>query len=237
MTGLAIESLDSMEADARTPLLALDIGSGTGAEAIPLLQQISGLRLIGLDLFDNMNEVFRTNATRANVSSDRYHLLREDVLAKDIKDKVIQCASDEFGASQFDIILSAFTLHHLKRKERASVFQLAHQLLKPCGIFLLGDLFNFHGESTWLTSKIFNWETAWIGENFTRAAAEAAHSGNTEESDHLRNLRDQWIHHYTEDNKLDAVTAQLNQLRSVGFAEVGNPFRYWQVGLICAVKS
>lgn len=218
------------------PPLALDIGSGTGTEAIPMLQAIPDLRLIGLDLSDSMNDIFRRNATLNNISDDRYHLIEADVLKLTSGEDVRSKADEVFGIHQFHIVVSAFTLHHFNSKQKSKMFQMIYQLLEPGGILLLGDLFNYKDESPWLTNTIFNWETDWIASNFEQGAQDALRAGQTKEGNYLRKLKDQWISHYGNDNKLDGVTSQLSQLKSAGFSEAGNPFRYWQVGLIWAKK-
>ncbi len=236
MLRLAVESMPTDGRQSSNPLLALDIGSGTGTEAISLLQAFPDLRLLGLDLCGPMNDVFREKAAKANVAENRFHLMEADVLDPASGEAIRREATTVFGSSRFHLIVSAFTLHHLKTDQKAEIFRMIYDLLEPDGIFLLGDLFNYGGESSWLTSSIFNWEISWIESNFEQGAQDAEEAGKTQDGVHLRRLKEQWIRHYMADNKLDGVTTQLAQLRNVGFSEAGNPFRYWQVGLIWAKK-
>src|SRR5689334_20024008 len=59
MLRLARESVPGGDPRLAKPILALDIGSGTGAEAIPLLEKMPNLNLLGLDLCGPMNDLFR----------------------------------------------------------------------------------------------------------------------------------------------------------------------------------
>ena len=73
---LAAESISSMDRAQGRPVMALDIGSGTGAEAIPLLQTIPSLNLVGVDVSEAMNKVFEQRAATSNVPADRFLLIQ-----------------------------------------------------------------------------------------------------------------------------------------------------------------
>lgn len=237
MLRLAVESVQIIAKAPSKPLLALDIGSGTGAEAISLLKKIPDLHLIGLDLCGPMNQLFKEKATKATVSKDRYRLIEADIVDPAAKDTIRALLHEAFGADDFQLIISAFTIHHIEKEQKAQVFRMIHDLLEPGGVFLFGDLFNYADESSWLTETIFTWEVDRIVSNFKQAAEDADHKGDTYRGEQLRSLEGKWVSHYMNDNKLDGVTTQLSLLRDAGFSEVGNPFRYWQVGLIWARKS
>ena len=236
MLRLAVEGLPDRKAPSDHPL-ALDIGCGTGEEAIPLLNAISSLRLLGIDLCTPMMDEFRRNAEKARMPGDRYHLLVGDILDTSIAQTLKKAAVDRFRGNSFQLIISAFTLHHLSTDEKANVFRMAHGLLDDEGVFLLGDLFNYGEESAWLTNNIFTWETNWIADNFDKARSKAASPGNEQAHDDFDRLKEQWLDHYSGENKLDSVTTQMRLLREAGFSQVGNPFRYWQVGLVWARKQ
>ena len=103
-------------------------------------------------------------------------------------------------------------------------------------MFILGDLFNYKNESPFLTDTISKWEKYWISENFEREAKIVESIGNSDRACTLRALKDAWVSHYRWENKLDSITRQMEMLKKIGFSEVGNPFRYWQVGLLWAKK-
>jgi len=216
--------------------IALDVGSGTGTDAIAMLKTFPNLRLIGLDLCGPMNELFKKNARENGVSDERFALIQGDLLDPDTRGMIQGVARTRFGASKFNIVTSAFTFHHFSTSEKQEAFRFSHEILSSRGLFLLGDLFNFGEEAPWLTQTIFNWEVEWIADNFEQGATAAAKAGQPELALKLRSLKEGWINHYLMDNKLDGVTTQLRLLKAAGFQQAGNPFRYWQVGLISAIK-
>jgi len=236
MLRLAVESLADNTNPSGPSVLALDLGSGTGAEAIPLMQAVTNMNLIGLDLCVPMCDLFKRAAAEKEISEERYRLISGDILDSGIAQTVGDEANQAFGTKKFQVIISAFTLHHLTQEQKAATYRLIHELLDDGGIFLLGDLFNFGDESAWLTNRIFQWETSWIVNNFESAARKAEMEGANTQVLKLRQVEKQWIKHYYADNRLDSVTTQMQLMREAGFSEAGNPFRYWQVGLVWAKK-
>ncbi|MBD9363350.1 class I SAM-dependent methyltransferase [Methylomonas fluvii] len=222
-------------------IIALDIGSGTGEEAIKLLEKIPTLKLIGIDLCQPMLDIFQERADELRIDRNRYRLIEADILEEEILNK-IQCqAKDSFNVTKFNLVISAFTIHHFSSDEdkneceKEKVFGLIHSLLKDGGVFILGDLFNYKKESAILTDTIAKWETNWISDNFEREA-KSADDIDSERAMKLRELKNAWVWHYRWENKLDSMTRQMEVLKRSGFTEVGNPFRYWQVGLLWAKK-
>jgi len=218
------------------PMLALDIGSGTGKDGIALLKKIPQLNLVGIDSSAAMHSIFEARAKDSDVPQKRFHLVKADIRHPSMAADIPRIASEAFGEANFDIIMSALTLHHFTHAEKLEAFRLIFSLLRPGGVFLLGDLFNYDEESTWLTRTISDWETTWIGNNFNASAKSAKESGQPELAANLVKLKDKWLRHYSEENKLESVTTQCTLLKEAGFLEIGNPFRYWQVGLIFAKK-
>lgn len=238
MLDLAVESIAPKTTRTASPAVALDIGSGTGAEAIHLLQQreLAHLSLIAVDTSHEMHAAFLQRAAKSNVPDSRFQLIQGDILQPPTHAK-ISTALREFGATRFKVALSAFTLHHFQKDQKAAVFRLVHESLEPGGLFLFGDLFNFEDESRWLTSTIFNFETRWFQKNFNEAAEKAEQNGDQAKAIAYRQLKQKWLRHYYEENYLDSVSNQLTMLRQAGFEAVGNPMRYWQVGLLVAQKK
>ncbi|KAF0176507.1 MAG: hypothetical protein FD164_2398 [Nitrospirae bacterium] len=215
----------------KRPPIALDMGCGTGAEAVGLLQQIPELRLMGIDLCEPMLHEFAQNANRANVDKARYVLKHLDILAPEATNEIRKAANETFGTEQFQISISAFTFHHFDESERKSAFGKIFNLLTAGGIFLLGDLFNYDEESTWLTQTTKNWELDFITNNFDREIGK-----DPQAAEGLTKLKNEWVRHYRVENRLSGMQRQMRELRDAGFVDVGSPFRYWQVGLVFAKK-
>lgn len=234
MLRLGEESIRTREAEG-APII-LDIGSGTGAEAIPFLKRNPLVRVVGVDLCSEMHDIFVKNARSAGVGPDRYELLTGDILDPAIEAKILQTLTSRFDARSASTIISAFTVHHFDRAQRADVFRLTHSLVESGGVFLLGDLFNYAEESGWLTSHIFSREVNWITDNFRDRIEKARKRKEWKTVQRYEDLRESWVSHYNTDNQLDSMSVQMRQLQEVGFTERGNPFRYWQVGLLWARK-
>lgn len=220
-------------------VLALDVGCGTGMEAIPLMQATAGLKMVGVDLCEPMCGEFRKAAEAKTIDASRYRLISGDILDAGIADKIKEQASALCDSTSFNIIISAFTLHHLTTDQKLTAFKLIQSLLANDGVFIMGDLFNFGGlgdESPWLTNRVFQWETSWIANNFEAAARAADESGDSAASLRYRSLERAWLQHYNRDNQLESISSHINLLKQAGFTQVGNPFRYWQVGLLWARK-
>jgi len=237
MLEIAAASLKENKHRKNGRLIGLDIGSGTGAEAISLMRKIDNLDLIALDVSKAMHDEFRRNATKARIPQERFSMLTSDILAPETSENIKAEAKRAFNDDlPLDIVISGFTLHHLTDSERLDVFNMVHGLLPPGGVFLLGDLFNFADESPWLTENIFTWEVAWFSANLDRAALKAEQAGDTAQGQELRALKKKWVKHYKSENNLGGMTNQLTQLKTAGFSQAGSPFRNWQVGLIAARK-
>lgn len=213
--------------------VALDIGAGTGVDSIMLLESIPELRVVGIDLCAPMVDIFKKKAENAGIAADRFAVFVADALEEESYAQARMQASDSFGKSTFGLVFSAFTIHHFTADEKLYVIQQIYDLLAPGGIFILGDLFNCSGESSCMTDAILNFEIMWMHENFTNAM-EA--SKDKEQVLNLEALRDSWIQHYLKDNRLSSVSEHFEMLRSVGFSEVANPLRYYQVGVVWAKK-
>jgi tRNA (cmo5U34)-methyltransferase len=106
---------------------ALDVGCGAGNYSLKLLRALPGLDLTLLDFSQPMLDraVARVQpATRGQVRA-----IRSDVRAFDP------------GSGQFDLILAAAVLHHLRGDDEwRAVFAMFHAALRPGGALWIADL-------------------------------------------------------------------------------------------------
>ena len=105
----------------------LDIGCGAGNYSLKILDSLPGLAVTLVDLSQPMLDRAlqrvrpRTNGQVVAVQADIREL--------------------ELGENQFDIIVAAAVLHHLRHEsEWHSVFQKIYRALKPGGVFWISDL-------------------------------------------------------------------------------------------------
>lgn len=102
--------------------LVLEVGSGTGRNALPLLEKVNP-RFVGLDLSREMLKLAKTKMPR---SKDRVHLVLGDAEHLPFADEV------------FDAVLCMSTMHYFE--SQAKVLALFSRVLRNTGIFVYGDL-------------------------------------------------------------------------------------------------
>jgi len=107
---------------------ALDLGTGTGYVASRFLERFANATLVGIDGSDGM---LRLAETRLAPFAGRFELARGDF--RDIRAALRT-------TTPFDVVFSAFALHHVNRADKTSVVRQCLALLKKGGWFLNADL-------------------------------------------------------------------------------------------------
>lgn len=106
---------------------SLDIGCGAGNYTLKLLRALPGLDVTLIDLSQPMLERAHERISQANVGQITTH-------QADIREL-------ELGEAQFDVIMAAAVLHHLREdSEWEAVFSKLHRALKPGGSLWISDL-------------------------------------------------------------------------------------------------
>jgi tRNA (cmo5U34)-methyltransferase len=105
------------DVDART---ILDLGSGTGRTARHVLARHPGAELVGVDSSPDMLEHARHAVPTATFLEGRLE--------------------DPLPAGPFDVVVSAFAVHHLAGAAKAELFGRVHAALRPGGRFVLCDV-------------------------------------------------------------------------------------------------
>jgi tRNA (cmo5U34)-methyltransferase len=125
MVALALDLLPQSR-DAK--IRALDLGTGTGYVASKFLDRFPSATLVGIDGSDGM---LRLAETRLAAFAGRFELARGDF--RDIRAAVN-------GSARFDVVLSAFALHHVNRADKTAVVKQCLSVLRAGGWFLNADL-------------------------------------------------------------------------------------------------
>jgi ubiquinone/menaquinone biosynthesis C-methylase UbiE len=214
----------------------LDIGAGTGAESISILREFPNIKIVALDLCSPMIDRFKANYKKAfgdNSSIDeRCKFIQGDILDETILPRLSELCLDS-GSHGYTAIISAFTLHHLSTEQKKRAYQITYQLLQEGGILLNGDLFKY--KSVRLSQYVHDYDLKWIAQQFSNPNEKF--TGAKEISKYDRdNLSAAWQNHYLVDNHLDSIEDQLGMLKAIGFREYGNPFSFWQVGILYGLK-
>ncbi|MBI4745958.1 MAG: class I SAM-dependent methyltransferase [Deltaproteobacteria bacterium] len=108
-------------------LRVLDLGCGTGGTSVALLKEFPLARVTGIDSSSDM-----LDAAAAKVKHTTWRI---DFVCQDIRVVSGQwpVVRDE---GEFDVIISAFSLHYLTEDEKKALFSKCYDALKPGGIFI-----------------------------------------------------------------------------------------------------
>jgi tRNA (cmo5U34)-methyltransferase len=110
-------------ADPTTDLVVeaiLDLGSGTGVTALRVLAHHPGASLVGVDASPRVLE----HARRAIPAATFIEARLEDGVPE----------------GPFDLVVSAFAIHHLSGEEKARLFERVRAVLRPAGRFVFCDV-------------------------------------------------------------------------------------------------
>lgn len=222
----------------------LDVGSGTGAESLRIIEEFPGTHIVALDLCEPMHAELRRNfvarlGDRADFSSSFTTITGDFVAPEASPDKLLAALPQPVSSHGFDAVVTAFALHHLSHAEKRIAYERAFQCLAPGGCLINGDLFSY--SSPELTRQAHEFDLEWIETHF-RSPTDVAPEAASLRPQRLEELRRRWIEHYLSENVVEpldsalGVEGQADIVRSIGFSEVGCPFRYWQVAILWAIK-
>lgn len=169
-------------------LKVLDLGCGTGVLSYLILESFPNAEVTAFDLAKNMLET-----CKSNLSS---YLGRLKFLQGDF-------GTDDFGVG-YDIVVSGLATHHLKDKEKASLYCKIFQALNDGGLFINREI--VLGASEFLSDYYHMLWRQYIKSN-----------GEDE---------DFWFQKYSEEDQPTTVELQLGWLKLAGFVDVDCFWRY-----------
>jgi SAM-dependent methyltransferase len=236
-------------------LVFLDIGSGTGAEGIAIMEEFPFAQLVALDLCQPMHAIFQRKARErfgAEVEDSRLRFVVGDIADRANTLPALRKALKELtGKVRFDCVVSALTLHHLTPAEKAAAYHDICHMLKVGGTFVNADLFGFRSPSFDRIASSHSIE--WI---------RAQHNPTTSEFPSLlRSLGDRavwlaqkWIDHcqdcnialplepgrenqrFETEGALAKFNGELESLLAAGFRAAECGYRFWQMGVVWAYR-
>jgi tRNA (cmo5U34)-methyltransferase len=119
----AYDAFQDRTADATADVAAdaiLDLGSGTGVTAVRTLAHHPDATLVGIDSSAEMLEHARRAVPAATFIEGRLE--------------------DALPSGPFDLVVSAFAVHHLPSEAKADLFERVAAVLRPSGRFVLCDV-------------------------------------------------------------------------------------------------
>jgi len=210
--GRFIGDLPGAVAKRATPLSVFEIGCGTGATTLALLEAREDLVVLAVD-----NEPSMLNQARGNLSlflaQARVRLLQADALT----------ALRQLPAGSQDVVASAYAVHNFRDTYRDEVLAEIFRVLRPSGIFVNGDRYALDdaAEHTRLTQEDVR--------GYFKAFLPIGRF----------DLLEQWVLHLFSDESADHIMRldpSLQRLREIGFEPVEVHFREGVNTLLTATK-
>lgn len=237
---VAVETMDYLvteyikkNSNNNSKVLVLDIGAGTGNESIKILKKFPIVEVLAIDFCEPMELEYHKNWVKifSNNKPKRYEYWVENFINCDV-DKF----TDFFNRSNkkgFDIIITAYTMHHYIDNEKFDFYKKIYSLLSNNGLFINIDLYNYNSNelSDIANNQIINFIKTQF-ENPDEIYVEA----RKVPLDRRLALSERWVKHYVNDNILTPIEEQRNMLIELGFKQTGIPFMYFQNGLLWAKK-
>lgn len=182
----------------------LDLGCGDGVLSLVVSRALPAAEIVAADGSPEMIAAARDRLQTRPISA--FHCIRfQEIIA------------GHFNEAPFDCIVSSLAIHHLLCDEKAALFHALIPLLTPGGYFLNADVIlpEQDAYSDWYYAL---WQE-WLLE---REAAEQAQESFAHVPARARN---------NPENHFDALSIQLDALRTAGFREVECHYRYGLFGI------
>lgn len=240
-----LDSWTQIQGGARTSTpRVLDLGCGTGKEALRLLDTIPNCHLVTVDNSELMLSSFRRKTLID---------FGEEVLDSRVSVELSDFAESgwfERGAlltqAPFDIVVAAHSLHHLSGTAKMRLYGEVASLLRPGGLFAILDLFDF--DQNWLSELGKKNIAEWLQTQMGPESLAANHAGLYPLARRMK-LSEMWLDHLRRENVPIPVVArepavssaaahtEMMLLSTNGFRDIEIPFRWFQSGLIVAIKQ
>lgn len=211
----------------------LDVGAGTGKESLSILKAFPRLNVLAIDLAEQMKEEFKNNYHEVFGDGPR----RYAFLVSDILNPGLDVTSSDY-LRPFDqknrvAAVSAYCIHHFELDKKREVYKRMYDFLEQRGIMVNIDLFSYRSKE--VAKHAHEFDIEYIKSQFDNPNREFVESLQLPYETRM-DLKDKWIDHMKYDNILEPVDTQIEMLRGIGFTQVECVFRYFQQGIIVAIK-
>jgi len=215
----------------------LVVGSGTGAEVLRIFRKRSEALVVTVDFSAEMNNLCRRKMIRAlgkRKFETQIRMIEEDFFAPHLHEKLAKTTSST--SPQFDAIVAGFLLHHYTLDMKREFYSRIYHLLKPGGVVVHADLFNYESEPLSFFSHHFVED--WMKKQFTSPDRELRQRyGKIKPV--ARDLLKEWLNHWNSFHIYHPLSSRQRHegtifgiLGSTGFRKFECPFRYYEVGII-----
>ncbi len=229
--------------------LVLDVGCGTGMEALALLRLCPNTTIVAFDKSEKMLGIFRRKLhERLNDGVSRVKTVVGDILDVRWTSEALRGLVPD--GRPFDAVISAFLIHHFSLKQRGDLYSRTFRVLNAGGVFVNADLFDF--QSPTLSQYAEEIGEDWVSQQLSSNADSPYQPVVQRLSADVGNLRARWLKHLREENipapiepteatvaaavRSNGTPSNSQMLLDAGFVEVGCPYRFWQAGVLWAKK-
>lgn len=244
-------SLESWMAQAVVPAVQsgwfLNLGCGTGAEALRLLRMFPTIRVVCVDCSLAMINVFHAKLKRAygnESANDRVITVHADFRESGWADQVQAKVSLHGGPSRFRVALSVYAMHHLEPHAKGILYQQIFNLLEHDSVFINADLYSYC--SPWLTQLAQLQEEQWIAREFSEDEKDFTWAGALLGGQRER-LKEAWIDHLRTENRplpistpyvgdTEQGSTEVGLLSKAGFVSVEIAARLYQSAVLISEK-
>jgi len=210
--GLFVAGLPADAAKCLASLSVFEIGCGTGATTLALIESREDLVIHAADNEPAMLDQARENLSRP-IGQGRVQLIEADALS----------ALRELPSGSQDIVASAYTVHNFLETYRDHVLTEIFRVLRPGGIFVNGDRYALDDNA--LHTRLTQEEVRGYFKAFSAI--------------NRFDLLEQWVLHLFSDDSPDHImrlTRSVAKMRGIGFDPVEVHFREGVNTLLSATK-
>lgn len=230
--------------------IIVDVGCGTGAEAMRILEAFPKHHLLCIDSSAEMLNEFSSKIVRTygeKSAGGRLTLTQADVRCDGWLANSIKSVTNHGWPRTCVAIVSVYMLHHFSSKEKLAIYREIERCLHPSGAFINADLFSF--DLPWLAHLAQQKEEDWIIQQFTKPSAEFAGTIADLGAQRQR-LKKEWIKHLrlanrplrigsssiSPSSKPARIDSEIAILKQAGFSRCECLFRLYQSGVLFVSK-
>jgi SAM-dependent methyltransferase len=223
----------------------LDLGTGTANVLVEVMGIAPAVRGIGVDFSPAMLDVAKRKLLQRLGPAREQHW---DLICEDIFDVVRRPgglgALQSSNPGQFDVVITAHTLHHYTPEEKLECYRACRAALADDGLFLQLDLFDYRSQamSTLAQIDLENGVSAALGNASVELRARL-----TRLDLEPQQLIEEWVTHFRQWNvplpvegeqeggtRHAGVPGELDLLVQAGFETAACPYRRYQTGILWA---
>lgn len=214
--------IEALVAQSDKSKIVMDLGCGTGFDAVALLHGDANLKYVGVDQSQQMCERLMKKVGDAGFGH-RTTVIQESIqrISHDSDTSNLRVGQESFRPQ---VVITAFTCHHLKKGEKASLYRAIAKSLPPTGFFVITDLINSEVDLK-ANMEVAGNEALLFEIADIRKGAELASWLDDEEREQLAQ---RWVDHYTSENIPLQLSEEIALLKESGFSQIQLHFRSGQ---------